>query len=94
MTLLEFFGSVLALGAALVAWGTFLHIVSRILVGESDVFRRGPRALVSIETWAEAALSPHGRIAAALFIAGAASVAGGVLTLIYAVASTWVTGSG
>ena len=91
MTLLEFFGSALALGAALVAWGIFLLIVSRILVGESDAFRRGPRALISLETWAEAAIAPQGRIAAALFIAGAASIAGGVLALIYGVASTWLS---
>lgn len=78
------------LGTALVAWGIFLLIVSRILVGESDAFRRDPRALISIETWAEAAISPQGRIAAALFIAGAASVAGGVLTLIYGIARSWL----
>lgn len=88
--MLEFLGSVLMLGTALVAWGIFLLIVSRILVGESDAFRRDPRALISIETWAEAAISPQGRIAAALFIAGAASVAGGVLTLIYGIARSWL----
>lgn len=90
MTLLEFFGSALAPGAALIAWGVFLVFVSRILVGESEAFRRDPRALLSIETWAEAAVSPQGRIAAGLFIAGAASIAGGVLTLMYGVAKTWL----
>lgn len=87
--MLELFGSILALGAALIAWGIFLLIVSRILVGESDAFRRDPRALISIEAWAEAAISPQGRIAAVLFIAGVASVAGGVLALISGIANTW-----
>jgi hypothetical protein len=80
---------VASLGAALIAWGVFLLYVSRILVGESEAFRRSPRAPLSLDALAEAAISPQGRIALGIFIAGAAFIAGGVLTLMYGVAAMW-----
>jgi hypothetical protein len=55
----------LTLGAGLIAWGIFLLIVSWVLIGESEALRRNPRALLSREVWAEAVISPQGRIAAA-----------------------------
>jgi len=87
--LLASFGSLLTLGAGLIAWGIFLLIVSRVLIGESEALRRNPRALLTREVWAEAVISPQGRIAAALFIAGAVSIASGIVTLLFGSATLW-----
>jgi hypothetical protein len=46
--------------------------------------------LLSLEAGAEAVVSPQGRIATGIFIAGAAFIAGGVITVIYGVAHTWL----